>query len=213
MIIAPLATAVVAAMIKKYEMQKRHNRAILQEEKSERNQLILQKQNALAQKKEYLIALKKLAKERGITIQKAKQAKLDDDKTNDAEAQYILSQEEKNLLAEDVALKTEIAKVESELKQDEAEIKELKLEQLQTDIAIAANGQGILGAAGSLLGILTPVLTILQLINGATMVFAALKKREPSLYAESTKSAKKETAERAKGMFAGVVSAFSSLGP
>lgn len=213
MTIIPLATIIVAAMTKKYEMQKRHNRAVLQEEKSERNQIILQKENALAQKKEYLASLKKLAKERGITIQKAKQATLDSDKTNDAKAQYILSQEELNAVKEDVALKTEIAKVESELKQDEAEIKDLKLEQLQTDIEIAANGRGILGAAGSLLGLLTPVLTILQLINGATMVFAALKKREPSLYARSTDAAKKETAQKSKSMFAGVVSAFSSLGP
>ena len=209
----PLTVSIVTSMIKKHEMQKRQNKAILQEENSKRQQLMLDKEGALAKKKQYLNALKILANERGITEEKAQQALVDDDKTNDAKARYVLSEQELEKVQEDAALKAEIRAVEGEIKQEELEIKELKLEQLQTDIEIAANGRGILGTAGSLLGILTPVLTILQLINGATMVFAALKKREPSLYAASTDAAKKETAEKAKGMFAGIVSAFSTMGP
>ena len=199
--------------MQKHELQKQQNRALLQEEKTKRAGTILEKTTLLNQKKTLLFKLKQLRGDKMTTKELARQALLDKDKTNDLLAQEVLTDAMREELKDKTKLNAEIAALEGDIKSDEAEIRDLKLEQFQTDIDMAANAQGLLGTLGSVLGILTPVLTILQLINGATMVLHALKRKEPGLYAQSALAAKKETAEKSKGMFAGIVSSFSELGP
>ena len=102
--------------------------------------------------------------------------------------------------------------MESEIRVEENEIRDLKLEQGKTSIEQLENTQGLLSVLGGVLNVLTPIFTVMQLINGAQLLFLTLKKKEPSAYAKSTDAAAKETTVKAKGMFAGIVSAFSSLG-
>jgi hypothetical protein len=213
MILVPLVTIVLTTMMQKHEIQKKQNRAAIKEQKAKIATTLAEKEGALAKKKSYLLALKTLRGDKDITKQKAKQALLDNDKTNDAQAQYILTEAQKEELKDKAKLDAEIAAVEGEIKQEENEIRDLKLEQGKLSIEQATNAQGLLGTLGSVLNVLTPILTIMQLINGVQAAFLLLKKKEPSAYAQSAAAAEKENAAKAKGMFAGIISAFSSMGP
>ena len=186
--------------------------ALLDEEKSKRDQEILDKRMKKARKESYLYLLKERLKNRDITKEKAKQALLDKDKSDDAIATSILAQAEAEEFKDQAKLKAEIAKIEGEIKQEEFEIKNLNIEQQKTSLEQLANTQGLFSVLGSVLGVLTPIFTVMQLINGAQLLFLKLKNKEPRAYAKSAVAAQKDTAAKSKGMFAGVVSAFSSLG-
>ena len=210
--IIPLAVAITSQLTLKWELQKKQNRAVLEEEKSQREKLILEKQEQLAKKQILLNTLKTLRSTGDITKLVAQQALLNKDKTDDAQAQAVLAEITKDELVDQTKLNAEIAAMESEIRVEENEIRDLKLEQGKTSIEQLENTQGLLSVLGGVLNVLTPIFTVMQLINGAQLLFLTLKKQEPSAYAKSTAAAAKETTVKAKGMFAGIVSAFSSLG-
>lgn len=211
-ILIPLGVVAISQLTMKWELQKKQNRAALDEEKTERAKLILEKQQALAKKNEYLWALKILRGDKEITKEKANQALLDNDKTNDAKAQQIIAESQIKGLEDKAKLDAEIAAIEGEIKAEEIEIRNLKLEQGETSIDQLSNAQGFLGVLGSTLKILTPIFTVMQLINAAQSTFLTLKKKEPSVYAKSIASANLDATAKSKGMFAGIVGAFSSAG-
>ena len=208
----PLGVAVISQMTLKWELQKKQNMAILKKEKSERDSLILQKQENIAKKKALLSTLQTLKAEKKTTKEEARQALLDKDKTNDAQAQATLAAITKEEMIDQTSLENEISSLKKEIKIEEKEVRDLKLEQGKTSLEQLSNTQGLFSVLGSVLGVLTPIFTIMQLINGAQLLFLTLKKKEPSAYAKSTAAASKEAATKSTGMFAGIVSAFSSMG-
>ena len=90
-------------------MQKKQNRAALEEEKTKRQQAILDKQALVSEKKAYLFLLKERKAGREVTQEKAKQALLDEDIKNDTLATQILVESQKEELQESAALDAEIA--------------------------------------------------------------------------------------------------------
>ena len=210
--ITPLIVAIVNQMTLKWEMQKKQNRAALEEEKTKRQELIISKQSALVEKKALLTKLKTLQSEKKITKEDARQALLDKDKTDDARAEAILTEITKEELVDQTKLNAEIAAMEKEIKLEENEIRDLKIEQGKTSLEQLQNTQGLFSVLGGVLSILTPIFTVMQLINIAQATFLKLKKKEPSAYAKSTKAAATEATTKSTGMFAGIVSAFSSMG-
>ena len=206
----PLIVAIIAQLLQKWELQKSINRSILEEEKTKRAELIINKKNSLAQKEAYLTLLKARKKEEEITKEKAQQALLDNNASNDAAAQAIYEKAMAEELSEKKALDDEIAKTQKEIKLESAEIAELQLEQYQTEINILQNGRGITSIFGNMLGALTPVLSLMQLMNGAQLLFLSLQKKEKQNIFQIIKAKKKENKEKGKSVFLGIVEALGT---
>ena len=211
-ILIPLGVAMVTMLTHKYEVQKRVNRAAIQEEKAKREQLILEKQQTLASKKNLLAGLKKLKTDKATTKEAARQALLNNDKTDDAMAQATLAQITKEEAIDQGKLDAEILALEKETRLEELAIRDLKAQQAQSSLQELQNQSGILSIFGNILGILTPVFMMMQLINGAQALFIRLKKKEVGASAAAASAAGTEAAVKTTGMFAGIVKAFSQGG-
>lgn len=211
-ILIPLGVAMVTMLTHKYEAQKRINRAAIQEEKVKRDQLILEKQQTLTSKKNLLAGLKKLKNDKATTKEAARQALLNQDKTDDAMAQATLAQITKEEAIDQGKLDAEILALEQETRAEEMAIRDLKYQQAQSSLEELQNQSGILSIFGNILSILTPVFMMMQLINGAQALFLKLKKKEVGASAAAATAAGTEAAVKTTGMFAGIVKAFSQGG-
>ena len=206
---APLAVVFISHMLHKNELQKQQNRLILEEQKGKVENKILDKEASIAAKTKVLYALKHLKNQKATTKEKAKQAKLDDNGLNDAEAEKILQEANLSGLKEEAEIDREISKITNEIKLEEAEVRGLKLEEKQLSIDIAANGAGLSSVYGNILTILTPVLGIMQLINLLQIAGLKLRKEEGKQIKKNNAEETKGLIPKVKGMFARVVSAFA----
>lgn len=141
--------------------EKKKNQEILKENK-------LRKQAVVDAKKAYLNQLLILKAEQATTRTKAQQALLDNSDKNDIQAALVLA--EKNLDVD-----AEIKKTKEELAIAQTELTGAQVEYLQNDIAIMQSSSGILGIWGQFVGVITPVLTIMQ---GLVILQQALNKAQ-----------------------------------
>ena len=136
MTLVAVGSLLLINLTKRHEMQKAHNRLILEENKSKLKQRILD----LEQKKTALEAAKAiLAKAKADDADakaKAKQALLDEKMSNDAMAIKVLSEE-------NVSLKEAEAHIDAELLSTNAELKGARIDMLNTEIQLQQNAAGI----------------------------------------------------------------------
>ena len=91
--IVPLAVLGISNIIAKIKMQRTFNKAKLQELRTEQDAAILEKNDEITRKKKYLDLLKAVKLAKIETKEKAEQALLDSDKTNDLTAYKALTSE------------------------------------------------------------------------------------------------------------------------
>ena len=129
-------------------MQKLNNRAILEEQKSKIKTQLLDKQA-------YLAALKLKQKQRDISEEIAIQNVM---KQTGASREVAAAQVK-------AAAQLEEADLEAEIQKTQQEITGLKLKDAETTVQLAQNAHGIVSIFGNLLSILTPIISLMQLIN------------------------------------------------
>ena len=136
MTIITISGLLLISLMKKHEIQKAHNRLVLEENKAKLKQKLLElqlRQAALLNAKSKLEGVKLSKKELKIQSQLAL---LDKDKTNDAQA-HLAAQ-----LAE-IPLAEQEEYINKELALTNAEVAGTKLDILNTDVQIAQNAAGI----------------------------------------------------------------------
>ena len=89
--IVPVVALIISSIIAKIKMQRTFNKAKLQEIRLEQDKAILEKSDEIARKKKYLDLLKAVKLAKVETKEKAEQALLDSDKTNDLAAYKALT--------------------------------------------------------------------------------------------------------------------------
>lgn len=207
-----LGSTLLINLITRLEMQKAHNRALLQEEKSKRAKIILDKQEYIENLKNYLTAVKegKAEKDTLKTLYKQNQQKAIANNDMAAAARYagLIAQ----LDAESIDSKAVQANIEKEIALTESEVTGLKIQQTQTDIKLLENGKSFTSILGHALSILTPILTIMSMINMVQQAINVKKMKEIALQETSNRKEKEGLLAKVTGMFAKVVSAFSSGG-
>ena len=207
--LAVIAATTAIHFLNKFETQKAINRAALQEEKIERNKIILEKQQKLAQLDQYKTLLQQLKVEKKISHEDAVQALMSKGLTQ-AEAEATVTAAE--ALKNEAEIDAEIAKVDAERAITQGEITGLQVQQLGTEIQMKENAAGIASIFGQFAGLLTPIISILTIINTLQQAYNAKLVRESSLLAKNTAEQTKNNVAKGAGMFAGIVSAFSSAG-
>lgn len=203
--IVAISSLLLISMTKRHEIQKAQNRSILEENKAKLKQKELElqlRQAALLNAKSKLTGVQLSKKE--LKIQ-AQLALLDQDKTNDAQAQLAAQ------LAE-VPLAEQEAYINKELALTNAEVYGTKLDILNTDMQIAQNAAGIGEIWGNMASIMTPVISILSIINTLQQAYAAAQLKSAAAAKVQTAAEGEKATTQATGMFAGIVSAFSSAG-
>lgn len=196
-----LGIAILTNKIAQYETQKAINRATLQEQKEkikserlEKEQLITKKKNRLE-----LVQALLLVKERNKL--EARFALIDQDKTNDVQAQNELL----DLIDDEAKLKAEEARLTAEINVLNAERGILIAQELQTSTLIAQNGAGLASAFGSVLQVLTPILSVMTLILTIQKAINAAKTKEKVKTKATNDEEKKGLITKLKSLFASTV--------
>lgn len=206
--IVPLATLGISSLIAKVKLQKTFNKAKIQELKTETDKQLAAKRGLIDDKLAYLNILKKLKAEQKITKEDAKQALLNESKMDDARAEAVLA----DMATEEVAVKTEIARVEGEIRTLTAEETALQMERTKLGIQELQNTSGLAGVLGQILGLLSPIFMIMTMINGAKQLGIRLTDKQAKANAKETASEKIKNKEKGKGMFATIVEKFTGQG-
>ena len=205
MTLVAVGSVLLINLTKRYEIQKAHNRLILAENKEKLKQrlLILQaRQAALLEAKAKLPGVKLTQKE--LKLQ-AQLALLDKDKSNDFAALQAQQAAMLDTTQDELTINKELALVD-------AQITGAKYEMLNTDIQIAQNAAGIGEIWGNLASVMTPIISILTIINTLQQAYAAAQLKSAAAAKVQTAAEGKKAAVQGSGMAAGIISAFSSAG-
>ena len=186
-IMITLGAAAVIQISKKYEMQKLQNRAVLEENKAKIEQELLEKKNYLSELK----ALK-VSKESLKTVTQEQLIK----KGYDAATASVL--------AAKLAGITNEKELEAEIATTQTEIYGLQVKNVENSIQLAQNGIGFSSALGNALSILTPILSVMSMINMVQQAIVVNTKKQ----AVAQKGA---NAEKTKGLTASVSEMFASM--
>jgi len=143
-----LSAALLGSATKRWEVQKAQNRAILEEKKTKIA-------TELIDKKAYLMALKQVQKAKEFTRETAIANVM---KKTGCSIELATAQVDKAMAVDKLALEKEIALTQSE-------ITGLQLQQAETSISLMQNASGLTSIFGNLLSVLTPIMTIMQVIN------------------------------------------------
>lgn len=134
--IIAISSLLLISLTKRHEMQKAHNRLILQQNKNDIKDNIQQKEKLLTATKNYIKLLETVKAQRKLNKEKARENLLDENITNDAMAQQVMA-------LSDAEIEEELTKAKNEQLTLETEIKASKIEMLNTDIQLAQNAAGI----------------------------------------------------------------------
>lgn len=193
-----IAGTLLTTAIQRYEIQKAHNRAILEENKVTTDNNILQKKAYLQALLEYKNKLGQVGVEKKITKEKAEQALIDKDGSNDAEARGILAEQEFEKTVDGLDLEKQKAAVNAEIATTEGQITGLEIDRFSIDTQIAQNQAGIRGGLNQYLGLLSPVLSLLSTINGIHTANLLIRKAENGAEEKGLVLGKAENAEEKK---------------
>lgn len=207
-----LGAVLLINLINRLEMQKAHNRLAIQREKTERDQIIAQKQSYKQALKNFIEAAKSGKSEREKLKTFYEQNKALAERRGDMVSAAKYAGLIKRLGTEDVLNAQEVADAKKELALTESEITGLKIQQTKADVQILQNGQGFVSILGNALSVLTPILTAMTLINMVQQAINAKKLRSIALTEAEAKAEKKGLLPKVSGMFAKVVSAFANGG-
>ena len=203
--IIAISSLLLISLTKRHEMQKAHNRLILQQNKNDIKDNIQQKEKLLTATKNYIKLLETVKAQRKLNKEKARENLLDENITNDAMAQQVMA-------LSDAEIEEELTKAKNEQLTLETEIKASKIEMLNTDIQLAQNAAGINELWGNLATIMTPIISIMSIINTLQQAYNAHLMKGTLLTKKDTAAQAENSAAKSTGMFAGIVSAFSEAG-
>ena len=186
--IATLGISILANKMRELQLQKQQNKLILEQRKQTIEQSIRTKKNAV----QTLIHLKQQEKQESkITQEKWQQVYAEAMETdNVAEAQYAWEQINKESLQQ--------SEIDGEIVRLNSEIAGLEGERARLSLDILSNSQGLTGTIGSLL----------QPLSGIIGLMTTIIAKQKLMRVEGDKN----NVVKSKGMFAGVVEAFSSAG-
>lgn len=190
-----LGVTALVSLTKKWEIQKAQNRAILEEQKSKIKQQILDK-------KAYLDSLN--------------QAKVQKEKTKELIKQQLIqkgySAAEAQQMAAKLSADQEAQWINQEIAKTTSEINTLQLQELDTSIQIQENAAGLSSLLGNTLSILTPIISLMTTISMIQSAINAKKSLGIALTKKENSEEAKGLTAKVSGMFAKIVSAFSSGG-
>ena len=206
-----IAGTLLTTAIQRYETQKAHNRAILEENKATVESQILHKKLYLALLKEYQKKLDQADAEKKITREEARQALLKQDGSKAAKGAAILAEQQFEDSVEGLNNEQKKAAVAAEIAGTEGQISGLEIERFSIGTQIAQNQAGITGALSQYLSLLTPILSILSVINTIKTANLALAKANNAT--EEKGIALKETAnaQEKKGLGIKIKSMVASM--
>lgn len=194
-LIITVSGVALISLIQKLETQKAINRAAIEERKSKIKQQILDK-------KAYLDTLTKAKGQNAITKELITQ-QLIQKGYNAAEA---------TAMAQKLSMNKQNSWINAEILKTQSEINTLQLEQVDASIQLQQNAAGFSSLLGNALSILTPMISLMTVISTMQSTINAEKAASIALSKQETKEETKGLLPKVSGMFAKIVSAFSSAG-